>query len=93
MVNGNNEKVVSTAEHLYEKLQESLIDALYDDRKDVSPGFKFKDADLLGMPLQIIVGEKNVTNGKIEIKHRATGNREIIEIGSAVKYVEKYIES
>ncbi len=93
LVNGNNEKVVSTAEHLYEKLQESLIDVLYDDRKDVSPGFKFKDADLLGMPLQVIVGEKNVSNGKIEIKHRGTGNREILDIGSAVKYVEKYLES
>jgi prolyl-tRNA synthetase len=93
LVNGNNEKVVAVAEQLYVKLQESLIDVLYDDRREVSPGFKFKDADLLGMPLQIIVGEKNVTNGKIEIKDRATGQREIIDIGGAVKHVEKYLES
>jgi prolyl-tRNA synthetase len=93
LVNSNNERVVSVAEGIYEKLGESLIDTLYDDRKDVSPGFKFKDADLLGMPLQIIVGEKNVTNGKVEIKDRKTGNREIIEIGKVSAYVEKFLES
>ncbi len=93
LVNSNNEKVVAVAEGLYEKLGESLIDTLYDDRKEVSPGFKFKDADLLGMPLQIIVGEKNVVNGKIEIKDRRTGNREIVDIGKVSAYVEKYLES
>lgn len=92
LVNSNNEKVVSVAEQLYERLGESLIDVLYDDRGDVSPGFKFKDADLLGMPLQVIVGEKNVANGKVEIKDRATGNREVIEIGKLVGYVEKWLE-
>jgi prolyl-tRNA synthetase len=93
LVNTKNEKVVSTAEELYVKLQESLIDVLYDDRADASPGFKFKDADLLGMPLQIIVGEKNVANGKVEIKHRSSGEREIIDIGKVVQFVEKYLES
>ena len=93
LVNSNNEKVVAVAEHLYEKLQGALVDVLYDDRTDASPGFKFKDADLLGMPLQLIVGEKNVANGKVEIKERRTGNREIIDIGSAVSYVEKYLEA
>ncbi len=91
LVNSNNAKVVSVAEQLYTKLQDGIIDVLFDDRGDVSPGFKFKDADLLGMPLQIIVGEKNVANGNVEIKDRATGNREIIEIGKVVGYVEKYL--
>ncbi|HLF14918.1 MAG TPA: YbaK/EbsC family protein, partial [Bacteroidota bacterium] len=93
LVNSNNEKVVAVAESIYEKLGESLIDTLYDDRKEVSPGFKFKDADLLGMPLQVIVGEKNVANGKIEIKNRRTGGREIIEIGKVCAYVDKFLES
>jgi prolyl-tRNA synthetase len=92
-VNANNEKVLSTAEHLYTKLQESLIDVLYDDRNDVTPGFKFKDADLLGMPLQIIVGEKNITSGKVEFKERKSGKRELVEVGKVVQFVEKYIES
>ena len=92
-VNANNEKVVAVAEHLYTKLQESMIDVLYDDRNDVTPGFKFKDADLLGMPLQIIVGEKNITSGKVEFKERKSGKREIVEIGKVAQFVEKYIES
>lgn len=93
LVNANNEKVTAAAEALYEKLGEALIDTLYDDRRDVSPGFKFKDADLLGMPLQVIVGEKNVANGKVEIKDRRTGNREIIDIGRVSGHVEKFLES
>jgi len=92
LVNSNNEKVVAVTESLYEKLDEALVDVLYDDRRDVSPGFKFKDADLLGMPLQIIAGEKNIAAGKIEIKDRRTGAREIIDIGKVVAYVEKYLE-
>jgi prolyl-tRNA synthetase len=93
MVNSNNEKVVSTAENLYKKLQESLVDVLFDDRDNVSPGFKFKDADLIGIPLQIIVGEKNVSSGNVEVKMRSTGKREIIEIPKVCHYVEKFLES
>lgn len=92
-INNNVEKVVAVAAQLYEKLQDSLVSVLYDDRPDVTPGFKFKDADLLGMPLQIIVGEKNVTNGKVEIKERSTNRRDIIDIGKVVQYVERYLES
>jgi prolyl-tRNA synthetase len=92
-VNSNHEKVVQTAEHLYEKLQQSLVDVLFDDRNDVSPGFKFKDADLLGIPLQVIVGEKNLAHGNIELKERSTGKRDIVEISKVVSYVEKFLES
>ena len=48
---------------------------LYDDRTNVTPGFKFNDADLLGMPLQVVVGDKNLKNGQIELKDRGTGKR------------------
>ena len=63
---------------------------LYDDRKDASPGFKFKDADLLGMPLQVIVGEKNLSAGNTEIKERVSGNREILPVSGVVDYVKGY---
>lgn len=93
LVNANNAKVASIAEDLNEKLEALLLDVLFDDRADVSPGFKFKDADLLGIPIQLIVGEKNVANGNAEIKHRASGEREVIEISKVVHYVEKYYGS
>jgi prolyl-tRNA synthetase len=92
LVNAKTPEVVKVAEQLYQELQGDLIEVLYDDRDDVSPGFKFKDADLLGMPLQVIVGEKNVVNGKVEIKERRTGKRDVIEIGKVVSFVEKYLE-
>ena len=90
LVSGKNDAVLATAESLYRDLAKGGIEVLYDDRTEVSPGFKFKDADLLGMPLQVIVGEKNVTKGKIEIKERRSGKREIIDLKDAVEYVERY---
>jgi prolyl-tRNA synthetase len=58
-----------TAEELYGKLEEEGIEVLYDDREE-SPGVKFKDADLLGIPLRITLGEKNLKKGWVEIKKR-----------------------
>ncbi len=67
--------VVGEAERVYEALQARGIDVLYDDR-DVSPGVKFADADLVGMPVQLVVGSKGVGRGVIERKVRATGARD-----------------
>jgi len=78
-VSAKNKDVVDRAEQLYAELTGGGVEVLYDDRKDISPGFKFKDADLLGMPYQVIVGEKNLANGKIEIKERKTGDRTLVD--------------
>jgi prolyl-tRNA synthetase len=78
--------VLEMAEKIYADLTDDAIEVLFDDRKDTSPGFKFKDADLLGMPFQVIVGEKNLANGKIEIKERKTGERTLVD---AVGIIEK----
>ncbi len=77
-VNMDNKDVVAAAEKLFAELTEAGIDVLYDDRQGVSPGFKFKDADLLGMPVQVIVGERNLKQGNIELKVRDTGERKIV---------------
>jgi prolyl-tRNA synthetase len=93
LVNSNNEQVVNVAEELYKQFEGAGIEVLYDDRSDASPGFKFKDADLLGMPLQVIVGEKNVVNGNVEIKQRQSGGREIIPMKDAIPFVKKFFQS
>jgi prolyl-tRNA synthetase len=67
--------VVEEADRVYDQLRAAGRDVLYDDR-DVSPGVKFADADLLGMPVQLIVGAKGVARGVIERKIRATGDRD-----------------
>lgn len=77
--NGQNETLVNETDKIYEILcNEKKIDVLYDDRKEVRPGFKFNDADLIGIPIQIIIGEKNFKNGNIEIKIRRTGERILV---------------
>lgn len=70
-----NEDIKKSAEDLYRKLKTIGYEVLYDDREDISPGVKFKDADLLGMPLQLVVSEKNMKNDEIEVKVRKTGER------------------
>jgi prolyl-tRNA synthetase len=57
------------AEELYKKLKDAGIDAIIDDR-DLSAGVKFKDADLIGFPLRVVIGEKNFAEGKVEFSHR-----------------------
>lgn len=74
-VNANNETVMAKSEEFYRLLGEKGVSVLFDDRTNVTPGFKFNDADLLGMPLQLVVGEKNLKNGLLELKERRTGRR------------------
>lgn len=93
LVNANADDVVKKAEELYAALRAKKIDVLFDDRATVSPGFKFKDADLLGMPLQIIVGGKNLKNDQIELKDRTTGERRLVAAGSVMAEIEKFLAS
>ena len=68
------EQSVATADQIYEFLQSEGLETLYDDR-DERPGVKFKDADLIGAPVQIIVGSKGLERGIIEAKDRRTNEK------------------
>ena len=59
------------------ELQAAGLSVLYDDR-DERPGAKFATADLIGLPWQVIVGPKGLAEGKVELKRRATGEREVV---------------
>jgi len=74
-LNMKNEDVAKTSESIYEKLTSENIEVLFDDRIDAQAGYKFKEADLLGMPVQVIVGNKKLKENKVELKLRATGER------------------
>jgi len=78
-LNAKKLEVVKVADKLYENLSSVGYDVLYDDR-DAQAGFKFNDADLLGMPVQIIVGEKKLNEGKVEIKIRKSNERFEVEL-------------
>jgi prolyl-tRNA synthetase len=66
---GGDEPVLAAAKKLYDELQATGVDVLWDDR-DERPGVKFKDADLLGMPFRVTVGAKALANGNVELKPR-----------------------
>ena len=90
-VGSKSSKVFEMAENLYDLIQDDGIEVLFDDRKDISPGFKFKDADLLGMPYQVIVGERNLAQGKIEIKERRTGDRILVEVEKVLEKIQQLL--
>lgn len=73
-LNMKSEKVNSEADKIYSELQKNGFEVLYDDR-DAAAGFKFNDADLLGMPIQVTVGERKLKENKCEVKVRKTGER------------------
>ena len=72
-VNFSVDSIRTASETTYRTLWDSGVETLLDDRPD-RLGVKFKDAELLGIPLQIVIGPKNLETGKIEIKQRKTGN-------------------
>jgi prolyl-tRNA synthetase len=67
------------------------MEVLLDDRKK-SAGVKFKDADLIGIPLQVVIGSKSLAQGKIELKRRSSGDKELVDRESSVDVIKKILE-
>jgi prolyl-tRNA synthetase len=80
-----SELISGTANGIYEELRKAGVEVLFDDRSEVSAGVKFNDADLLGMPVQVIIGEKKFKTGQVEFKIRATQERKDIPLEEVVK--------
>lgn len=83
-----SEEVKNVCENLYSELSKVGFDILFDDREETA-GVKFNDADLLGLPIQIVVGQKNLQEGNIELKFRRTDERKIIKIADLVSFLQK----
>ncbi len=79
-INMKNQTVVNACNKLYDEISALGYEVLFDDRDDVSAGFKFNDADLLGMPVQLIIGEKNLKDGNVELKKRRTNEKQIVKL-------------
>ena len=80
-----------TAEWFYQNLLKEGIEVLYDDREE-SPGVKFKDADLIGIPLRLTLGEKNLKKGLVEIKKRKTGEIDLAKKEEAISKIITLID-
>ncbi|HEV2344926.1 MAG TPA: proline--tRNA ligase [Actinocrinis sp.] len=79
---GKDDTVFDAAARLAAELDASGVRVLFDDRRGVSPGVKFKDAELIGVPTIVVVG-KGLTEGVIEVRDRATGEREDVPVAEA----------
>ena len=79
----DDEKMMALARKLHDELEEQGVDCLVDDR-DQRAGVKFKDADLIGFPLRIVIGEKGLAEGKLEIKWRWDKESTMIPMTDAV---------
>ncbi len=84
---GNQPEVIKEAEKVYKSLTANGIEVLYDDR-DMRPGEKFADADLLGIPLRVVISEKNIKNGELEIKKRSEKTSHYIKMDELDKVIE-----
>ena len=82
----NNKECFSICEKLYQDFLNKNIEVLYDDR-DVSIGKKFSDGDLLGFPIQIILGPKNLKENVLEIKNRKSGEVKKLSPQETVNFV------
>jgi prolyl-tRNA synthetase len=90
-LNMKNEQITQAAEKIYTDLSSRGYDVLFDDRIDASAGFKFNDADLMGMPIQIIVGERNLKNDLVEIKIRKTGEKRNVKLEELYDQLGQFI--
>jgi prolyl-tRNA synthetase len=79
------------AEELYQTLSERGIEVLYDDREE-TPGVKFKDADLIGIPLRVTLGEKNLKRGLVEIKKRRAGEIILVKKEEVLPKIKELID-
>ena len=84
------EPVREACEAVYRQLAEAGVEVLLDDR-DERPGVKFKDADLIGIPLRIVVGSKNLAEGKVELKDRKGGEVLLLPVAEAVAKVQAMV--
>jgi len=86
-----DEQVMKTAGETHDKLAAAGIDVLLDDR-DERPGFKFKDADLIGIPLRVVVGKKSLAAGGVEVSERhSPGQKQVLPPDAAVEHVVRRV--
>ena len=89
-INPNQDNIRTAAEQLYADLQAAGIEVLYDDR-DERPGSKFKDADLIGIPLRITVGDRGLKNGEVELLERRGGVKTMLPLSEAASRVAEMV--
>ncbi|MCH7594708.1 MAG: hypothetical protein IIB27_09360 [Chloroflexi bacterium] len=90
-LNTNDESVVAAAGKFYDDLVSAGVEVLFDDR-DEPPGVKFNDADLIGLPLRVVVSARGLRNGEIELKRRDSDQVTMAPLSEGVQAVKTALE-
>ena len=91
-LNTNVNEVVESADSLYDELSRAGLSVLFDDRNE-SPGVKFNDADLIGLPVRVVVSRRNLGQGVVEIKKRDSSESETVPMDEAAQTVRNYLDA
>jgi prolyl-tRNA synthetase len=86
-LNIKQDDVRGAAEKLYADLKAAGVEVLFDDRGEKA-GFMFNDADLIGIPLRLILSPKTLAEGKVEFKRRDSRDKELIDVEQAVAHIQ-----
>lgn len=87
-ITGKSDEVQKEAQRVYEELRQHHIDVLWDDR-DVRAGEKFADADLIGIPLRLVVSERSISEGGFELTERSSGKSTLVPESALVGHLKK----
>ena len=91
-LNLSDETVAQAAGELYQRLWQEGIETLYDDRTDEAAGVKFNDADLLGMPLRLVVSPRNLRQDSVEVKLRRETETSLVPTGEVVERIAQLLK-
>ena len=89
-LNMQNETVAQSAQALYDELQSAGLEVLFDDRNE-SAGVKFNDADLIGLPVRLVVSQRNIREGVVEAKRRSSSDAETVAAADVVGKVKSIL--
>ncbi|WP_205856463.1 proline--tRNA ligase [Phytoactinopolyspora endophytica] len=89
---GKDDAVFSAADELVDELERSGVTVLYDDRRGVSPGVKFKDSELIGVPTIVVVG-RGLADGVVEVKDRRSGERTDVPVSNVVAHLRSLLRN
>jgi len=89
---GKDDEIFNTAENIANKLDAAGVEVLYDDRRKAQAGVKFSDAELIGVPLHLIVG-RGLAKGTLELKDRQANTREDIPVDDVIDHIVELVQS
>lgn len=89
---GDDSNINSKAEDLHKSLLKENVEVLWDDRSDISAGIKFNDADLIGIPIRIVVSKRSLSRDGVELKLRSEEKESIFELDKVVDVVKQKVE-